>query len=481
MLNFLKLFLIYFILTSNLDANSKIWNDGVEDEKILKDENLSKFINVFSNLVEKLNPTIVNIFSTQTVNPNNFYGMPEELFNLFENFYGRGFRNRATPRKATSLGSGFIINEDGYILTNNHVIKNAEEIKVKLFDESEFQAKVLGFDSETDIALIKIDANKKLPFASLGDSSRVKVGSWVLAIGNPFGHNHTVTKGLVSAKGRVLPEVSSYNDFIQTDASINQGNSGGPLIDIHGNVIGINTAIDPRGQGSIGFSIPIDEAKKILPRLAEGKTIVHESGWLGVGLENLSPIIARHLGIDENQTGVVVNEVQKNSPADKAGIKNYDIITKYNNKDIRNPGELAFQVKRTKPGSKVKIEVLRSGKKRNIELIIESRVAFSDEKETSSIQSSFGLVLENINQSTIARNNLNNVKPNDGVLVSQVQFNTPASKANIAVGDIIVEVNKAKVSNLEDYFNALKLSKNKEHLFRLKRGASFFVTVVTDK
>lgn len=471
LLNFLILF---FISNSFSLDSSKLWS---EDSVVkIEDASIYKIQNAFIELAQKLNPAVVNIFSTQNISSPQ---LPDDVLRLFENFYGRSFRNQMAPRKAIALGSGFIINEDGYILTNNHVIKDADEIKVKLYDEVEYQAKVLGYDPETDIALIKIDANKKLPFASLGNSSELKIGSWVVAIGNPYGHNHTVTQGIVSAKGRVLPEVSVYNDFIQTDASINQGNSGGPLIDITGKVVGINTAIDPRGQG-LGFSIPIDEAKKIIPSLVKGKTVIHDSGWLGVGLETLTPSLNSYLNLNQHQRGVVISEVQKNSPADIAGLKSYDVLLKFNKKVITNSQDLAFLVKRTAAGVKVPVEIIREGKKQIKNVTIGSLEKVSSKNKTPKLVSdnSFGMELENLNKETIDKYRLKNLQEFEGVLVTQVEYGTPASKAGIATEDIIVEVNKIKVKNTSDYSEAIKSNKKNEHLLKIKRNDKYFFTLL---
>ena len=287
----------------------------------------------FSQLVNHVKPTIVNISTTTVVTGPDMQDRFMGPVNPFKDFFGEDFFDKffgnspRRERKQKSLGSGFVIDREGYILTNNHVVEKASSIKVKLSDEKEYDAKIIGRDPKTDIALIKIDINHELPSATFGDSDKLEVGDWVVAIGNPFGLEHTVTAGIVSAKGRVIG-AGPYDDFIQTDASINPGNSGGPLLNLKGEVIGINTAIASNGQG-IGFAIPINVVQGLLPQLKSKGKIAR--GWLGVVIQKITPEIAKSFKLKEAE-GALVSDVAEDGPAEKAGIKRGDVIISYDGK-----------------------------------------------------------------------------------------------------------------------------------------------------
>ena len=295
----------------------------------------------FADLAEKLKPSVVNISTTKTVRSGRFrspFGQRSPFDrdfggdDFFERFFGEGPQRQFKQR---SLGSGFIISPDGYIFTNNHVVEQADKIIVKLSNDKEYEAKVIGKDAKTDIALIKIKPTESLPVAETGDSDKLRVGDWVIAIGNPFGLEQTVTAGIVSAKGRVIG-AGPYDNFIQTDASINPGNSGGPLFNMEGKVIGINTAIVAQGQG-IGFAIPISMAKTILPDLkATGKVT---RGWLGVSVQDITEDIAKSMKL-KDRNGALIADVFKGDPADKAGMKSGDVVTEINGKKIKDTHEL---------------------------------------------------------------------------------------------------------------------------------------------
>jgi len=286
----------------------------------------------FAELADKLSPTVVNVKVTKiekaTAQTPNFQGEP------FGDFFGRFFDGQGQMPKnyrSQGAGSGVIISKDGYVLSNNHVVEGAKQVTVTLADQKEYPATVIGTDPKTDLAILKIDIDKELPAAVLGDSELLKVGDWVVAIGNPFGLNHTVTSGIVSAKGRVIG-AGPYDDFIQTDASINPGNSGGPLFNMNGEVVGINTAIIPQGQG-IGFAIPIHTAKPLIPQLVENGEITR--GYLGVNIQNITPELAKALDVEEAQ-GALVADVVSSGPAEKSGIERGDIIIDFNGKTIKN-------------------------------------------------------------------------------------------------------------------------------------------------
>jgi serine protease Do len=323
----------------------------------------------FTALVEQLKPAVVNISTTQVAkgaqrpgpgapSPRPF-GERGPYEEFFERFFGG--RNPQRELRRSSLGSGFIINKDGHIVTNNHVVENATDIKVALSDKEEFDAKVVGRDPKTEVALIKIEAKRDLPVAPLGNSDKLGVGEWVVAIGNPFGLGHTVTAGIASAKGRIIG-ASAFDDFIQTDASINPGNSGGPLFNMNGEVVGINTAIVASGQG-IGFAIPTNLAKEVLPQLREKGRVTR--GWLGVQVQRVTPELAQSFGL-EGARGALVAEAQPNSPAKRAGIQQGDVIVEFNNETIEEMDELPRVVANTPPGTEVDVRLIRKGQEETV-------------------------------------------------------------------------------------------------------------------
>jgi serine protease Do len=316
----------------------------------------------FSSLAEKVRDGVVNIQTTKTVEGGSsvfrqFFGGPSGKQNPFEGFGpGPGDEGSREGSQQKSLGSGFIVDREGYIVTNNHVVENADEIKVKLANGKEFEAKVVGRDAKTDLALIKIKGSGDLTPLSLGNSDELKVGSWVVAVGSPFGLEQTVTAGIVSAKGRAIG-AGPYDNFIQTDVSINPGNSGGPLINTRGEVIGINTAILASGQG-IGFAIPVNMAKDVVPQLKDKGKVTR--GWLGVGIQEVTPELAQSLALKEKQ-GALVSEVFNDSPAERAGIEQGDVIVEFDGKQIKESKDLPQAVAITPVGKNVSIKVVRDG------------------------------------------------------------------------------------------------------------------------
>ncbi|MBI3019216.1 MAG: trypsin-like peptidase domain-containing protein, partial [Deltaproteobacteria bacterium] len=352
---------------SPLIAKSPVWTEN--SPSIPPSQDVSD-IQIFVKISEKLNPTVVNIHTSQTVKTvSPFEGFENDEFfrRFFDDFFGRQMPRHPKNFKQQSLGSGFIISKEGYIITNNHVIEKADEIKVKLTetDKKSYDAKVIGSDKRTDIALLKIDPKGiDLPIAPLGDSEKIRVGEWVAAIGHPFGYGHTVSHGIVSAKERLFGEGTThpYNDFIQTDASINLGNSGGPLINIQGEVIGVNVATDARAQGIIGFAIPINVAKNIIPQLMEKGHAVR--GFIGIQWYELTEDLVKYLKLTKGQEGVVVAEVVKGEPADLAGLKVYDVITEFNGKPIKSGRDLLQEVGKAQVGKSVSLKVLREGKEK---------------------------------------------------------------------------------------------------------------------
>jgi serine protease Do len=320
----------------------------------------SKKLPDFVGLTKKLQPAVVNVSTTQKTAGEQF-GFPFAPGNPGEEFTDKSLVPQPPGRfQPRSLGSGFVIAADGFIVTNNHVIENAEKITVQLADKRAFEAKVVGKDPRTDVAIIKIDIKDSLPMAQLGNSDRVEVGEWVLAMGNPFGLDNSVTSGIVSAKGRHIG-AGPYDNFIQTDAPINPGNSGGPLINLRGEVIGINMAIVSQSGGNIGigFATPINMVKELLPELkAKGKVT---RGWVGLSIQAVTPELAQSLGLDKPH-GALVAEVAQGGPADKAGIKKGDLVTEYDGRQVNEAGELPIMVARTTVGKTIQLKVLRENK-----------------------------------------------------------------------------------------------------------------------
>ena len=434
----------------------------------------------FSQLVNHVKPTIVNISTTTVFNGPDMQDKFMGPVNPFRDFFGEDFFDRFfgnSPRKEfkqKSLGSGFVIDREGYILTNNHVVEKASSIKVKLSDEKEYDAKIVGRDPKTDIALIKIDVNHDLPSATFGDSDKLEVGDWVVAIGNPFGLEHTVTAGIVSAKGRVIG-AGPYDDFIQTDASINPGNSGGPLLNLNGEVVGINTAIVSGGQG-IGFAIPINVVQDLLPQLKSKGKIAR--GWLGVVIQKITPEIAKSFNLKETE-GALVSDVMEDGPAEKAGLKRGDVITSYNGKKIKDNEMLPRLVAATEIGKKVKVEIIRDGKPMGIEVVIGELPEESPKNSKKpEVEKDFGLVAQDITPEIAKHLNL---KDTSGVIATDITPGSPAGDADIRSGDIIKEIGRKPIHNKADFKAAIKNANIKEGIVILiKRENTTFYTVVRE-
>ncbi|MBI3754318.1 MAG: DegQ family serine endoprotease [Deltaproteobacteria bacterium] len=467
-----------FGITPQTDAQS-FWKEKAE-----KTEPAQLEPNSFVKLAKELNPVVVNISTTQVVKQKPMVPFPE-FKNPFEDFFGDEFRNfgEAPERefKRQSLGSGFIINKEGYILTNNHVIENAEEIIVTLAEKGgkEYKAKVVGRDARLDVALIKIDANGDLPVAALGDSDKLEIGEWVMAIGNPFGLGHTVTAGIVSAKGRVIG-AGPYDNFIQTDAAINPGNSGGPLFNLRGEVIGINTAIIAGGQG-VGFATPINMVKDILLQLKEKGMVTR--GWIGVSIQEVTPDLAKSFGLKEKQ-GALVSSVNKGEPADKGGIQAGDVIVEFDGKEIKEVNDLPRAVASISPGKSVKVKIIRDGKEKILTVTVgkmkeEEEAAAVEEKGEKAPEKRLGLAVQSITPDIARRLEL---KDTEGVVVTQVRPDSPAAAEGIKSGDVIKEVNRKEVKNFKEYKEAMKAaSKSDTILFRIIRGGNTFYVAITVK
>jgi serine protease Do len=395
----------------------------------------------FSALAEQVGPAVVNIQVEKTAGETGmrpqFRGNPfgDERFKEF-------FGGQQQPeRKQGGLGTGFIIDKTGLIITNNHVVEDADTIKVKLKDEREFDAKVVGRDPQTDLALIKVDAKGELPVARLGRSAELKVGEWVLAVGSPFGLEQTVTAGIVSAKGRAIGS-GPYDDFIQTDASINPGNSGGPLVNLNGEVVGINTAIIAQGQG-IGFAIPIDMATKIVAQLKDNGEVTR--GWLGVNIQDLKGELADYYGAKGGE-GVLVTEVVPGNPAEKAGIQAKDIITAVDGEKVRTSRELTAKAATLPVGETTKITVVRDGKERTVDVKVAKRpVTVADAgKPPVEKEGEYGLQVTDLTPEMARRLKTNREA---GVVVVGVRPDSKAAKAGLQQGDLILEVDRQNVSS----------------------------------
>lgn len=429
----------------------------------------------FTELAKRLDPAVVNISSKhETKRPRMRSPFGEEE-DPFQEFFDRFFGRRSPRHQRPSLGSGFIIHSSGYIVTNNHVIDDATEIKVTLASKEEFDAKLIGRDPKTDLALLKIDSDAPLPTVPFGDSDALAVGDWVLAIGNPFGLGHTVTAGIVSAKGRIIG-AGPYDDFIQTDASINPGNSGGPLFNMKGEVIGINTAIVASGQG-IGFAIPSSMAKEVLLQLhGEGKVT---RGWLGVAIQRLSPELLKAFNI-EDAHGALVADVVKDGPAEKAGLKRGDVIVAFNGESIEESNELPRMVAAVAPDTKVAVDIIRAGKPITISVTLgrmkddEAKVA--TRMQPSDVEEALGLRVQEISPD-IAR--ALHLEDTEGVVVSQVESDGPAGEAGIRRGDVVREINRQPITDMEAYENATaQLDPGAPVLILLeRRGNGLYVAV----
>ncbi len=456
-------------------------------------------ISSFAPLVKRVMPTVVNVSVVQEIKVQGFgfpFGPPGEgeqgpgaqqgpqpgpnvPFNPFEQFR-HFFGPQMPPReyKQHGLGSGVIISPDGYILTNNHVVGGAEEIHVTLMDGREFKAKVIGRDPKTDLALIKINTKDPLPYATLGNSDHTDIGDWVIAIGNPFGFNLTVTAGIVSAKGRVLG--GSYDNFIQTDASINPGNSGGPLFNTEGQVIGINTAIYSRTGtfAGIGFAIPSNLAKHVMDQLKKYGHVIR--GWLGVEIQEVTPDLAQSFGLPKPE-GALVASVTKDGPAEKAGIRRGDVIIKFDGREVNSEHQLPVMVADTAVGKEVKVEVIRNGKHEVLTVKIgelkEQPVQMAKAEETGS---NWGMQVGEITPEIASQFHL---KVQKGVVIRRIAPDSPAADAGLQPGDVVLEVNKDKVSSLDDFLNEVKKAKaaGKGALLLVQRGNATLYTVVKAK
>lgn len=418
--------------------------------------------NSFAPIAERLAPSVVNIKVTKVRKAGHeMRGMPDGPFGeYFGRFFGEG-GGFGEARPMEGAGSGVIISDEGYILTNNHVVEGAREVLVTLADKREAKAEIVGRDPGTDLAVLRITGEKNLPAARMGDSSVLKVGDWVLAIGNPFGLGHTLTSGIVSAKGRVIG-AGPYDNFIQTDASINPGNSGGPLFNMKGEVIGINTAINAAGQG-IGFAIPIDTAKPLIPQLIKDGGVTR--GYIGVNIQPLTPEIVKALELEDSR-GALISDVVPGGPAEKAGIKSGDVIISFNGKTVKDSQSLPTLVAATPVGEKATVTVLRDGREKNLRLEVSKLRTGADRAESREqpARGKWGLSLRNIDPRATQRFGLD---ADQAVVIAGVTPGSPADKAAMQRGDIILEVNRKPVKSVEEVEEKVAEAKGKDVLLLL--------------
>ena len=439
----------------------------------------AQFGSSFADIAEDVNESVVTITTTNTI----------MLDKDIQNFYRYWGRELPDEYESKSLGSGVIVDsENAYIVTNHHVIfdersnKPVEEIKVQLLDKRIFEATVIGLDKATDLAVLKIEA-EDIKAVSLGDSEKVRVGEWVLAIGSPFSESlsHTVTAGIVSALGRnnVMSSLDTYQNFIQTDAAINPGNSGGALLNMQGELIGINAAIASgggRANAGIGFAIPSAMVKKVMNDLIAKGYVVRS--FLGIYMQDINEDLYETLDLN-TRNGAIVSDIVEDSPADKAGFEEGDVIVKFENKEISNGSELKNLVSSSEPGSRVKIEIFRGDKKKNLFVVLEER---SDEEMASipkNDYSELGLSLRNPSESLMERFDFDDISNIQGVIVVDVQDDSPAQKAGIVEGDIISRVGRKKIFNTDDFDSEISKYDDKDKiLFLVKRGdSSRFLTL----
>jgi serine protease Do len=456
------------LLASDLDQGIPV---SVQEESAVKapstairlsDETIS-----IADLAEKLAPTVVNIRVTKverTAMPG--FPTPEGPYgDFFERYFGQ-MPDQRQPRKSEGAGSGVVISKDGYLLTNHHVIAGATEVTVTFADEEEYQAAIVGSDPKTDLAILKVDREKPFQSAVLGDSDQLRVGEPVIAIGNPFGLSHTVTSGIVSAKGRVIG-AGPYDDFIQTDASINPGNSGGPLFNSRGEVIGINTAIIPNGQG-IGFAVPVNTAKPLVPQLIDHGKVTR--GYLGVTIQPITRDLARAMEL-ENTHGALVAEVVPGSPADAGDLQAGDVIESFNGIPVKESHDLPLLVAGSPVGRDAEIVIRRDGRAKTLT----ARIAELDSESNNPAHAApdkrteWGLQLQELTPQAALKLG---IKGDKGVLVADVKPDSPADRAGLRQGDVILAVNRVSVVSVGETVSAIRANSKDTLLLTVKRGES---------
>lgn len=439
---------------------------------------LGNFTNGFASVLKTALPAVVNIHSSKLVKPRA-QDMPFSNNPFFQQFFGNQFgQMQPRPQREHSLGSGVIITSDGTILTNNHVVDGASDIQVQLADKREFPAKVVGADSQSDIAVLKIEATG-LPTLAFGDSSKLQVGDVVFAIGEPFGLQGSATMGIVSAKGRTGLNIEGYEDFIQTDASVNPGNSGGALIDLHGDLVGINTAIETGGgEGSvgIGFAIPIDMARSVMNQIvAHGKV---SRGYIGVEIQDVNSDIAKQFGLSQN-TGVLISQVEPNTPGSRAGLKQGDIVLSVNGHPVQDTGQLRLRISETAPGTPVKLQIWRDNQTMDVGLTLAQLPEQSANNGAPGENSGGvmqGVQVENLTPEIAQQLNL--PAGTRGVVIDSVDDSSAAADVGLSQGDVIEQVNHKPVSNVQEYRAAIGAAGNQSVLLLINHGGATQYVVV---
>lgn len=461
-------------ISTGLNLNSTAYT---EEPKISKEaiDILSRTGQAMAEVAAAVKPAVVNISTTRTIKSK---GIPDPFLDdpFFRGFFGDGFRHPQRPRefKQASLGSGVIVDKDGYILTNNHVVKDADEIKIKLSDRREFKGKVVGTDPKTDLAVIKIDSNH-LPVLKWGDSDKLKVGETVLAVGNPFGLNQTVTSGMVSATGRADVGIADYEDFIQTDAPINPGNSGGALVSIRGELVGINTAIFSTSGGyqGIGFAIPSNMARVVMENLVKKGKVIR--GWLGISIQPITPELAKQFGI-KDERGALVGDVMEDSPAERAGLQRGDIIIEFDGREVSDPSGLRNMVANTSIGKEIAVKLLRDGKPKSLKVTIAELPSDMQKAAVHADNLLKGVRVQNITPEI--RGSLGIPRRVGGVIVADIEEGNPA-ESFLMPNDVIIEINRKKIAGTKDYEAVVSKIKADQSILLLvfRNGSATYITL----
>ena len=459
------------------------WDASVADRDVYRSitpvvaadqRSLEDFSETFATIAERVKPSVVLIESKRTVRQ----AQGRRFWGPFEDFFGGRQQPDVQPRPFSGVGSGVIVSEDGYILTNNHVVEDAEKLTVQLIDEREVEAEIVGLDPRTDLAVIKVDLDELsvLPF---GDSDKLRVGEWVMAVGNPLGRNHTVTAGIVSAKGRnrVLPVDGSYENFIQTDAAINPGNSGGALVDLEGNLMGINTAIATRtgGYQGIGFAVPANMARDIMTRLVEDGRI--SRGYLGVGISDLDDVVAESMGLDGTD-GAVISTITDDGPARDSDLQVEDVIVGVDGVDVENSDDLRKRIASIAPGTEVDLEVIRDGEPVTVAIELgelpdgdPTRTSSREDSRERSPASNLGIDVMDINREWSRF-----YESGSGVVIAQVRSGSVAEEKNLQRGDLIREVNGDPVASVQEFLGIVRQFEAGQAIrFRVQRGNAQFL------
>ncbi len=474
-----KKYPLLIILSFVLSASFYIHHTALaQTPKIPKEsvDFLTKTGQAMAEIAEAVKPAIVNVSTTKT---EKFSGTSMDPFfddPFFRKFFGDKFKHPETPRerKSMSLGSGVIVSPDGYIMTNTHVIKDADKIKVTLSDKREFVGKVVGNDPKTEISVIKIDA-KELSTIPIGDSEKLKVGELVLAVGNPFGLNQTITMGIASAVGRANVGIADYEDFIQTDAAINPGNSGGALVNARGELIGINTAIfsTTGGYQGIGFAIPSNMAKAVMKSLIEKGKVIR--GWFGVSIQEVTPELAQQFQLKKD-SGTLVADVVEGSPAEKAGLKRGDVITEFDGHEVNEPYQLRNMIANTTPGETKELKIVRDGEAKTLKVTIGELPMEPEKIPTAYGNALKGVSIQNLTPDIYSKLNL--PEKMRGVIVTDIESTSPA-ETTLMPGDIIIEINRKAIANTDDYRNIVSQIKPDKVITLLifRKGSTLYVTI----